>query len=1318
MIKKKLLTTLVYSLITLLAFSQNSLPERYNAYAVDIIYASDDKSYLQRNSQSEITEGLNGQTARLTSKGGSFSYKMKAEDNTPQLLVVQYSGNNAARKGEKLLFNISVNNTLLYTEGLNRNRRGLFEIVYPIPASALEGKNSATVTFESYDKDASVGEIYAVAIVRQKTETGLFTDPQNWQGLTKDRTCASNGTFIYTEPNAPRHPYTDNSVIDLLSYYGLELNLKLTGVESIPAEVIVSSRPLKEESLDRRGNSLDTRKALFTLQKQKNGNCTLLVPFSVFDTPQASQSTIRRIKSIAVRLNGKQNGKVKLLSARLLEGNSVKATAEVYSKPAEAGETVVYPVSVTNCETTAQTVRFSIQKYGWEAFPTKTEPAQLELKPGETRQIELHVTVPPGVPAGGREKQTLQILPSANPTAVQTITFTTLRGMPHPFTIHTAEGWDEVREKANKYDWASDRKERYIQDARRWTAPSRPPYAVNGDGNPYLCATNNEIGLMNNATAWQLTRDIEYAQKVKQFLLMISDYQTGFPLTLKASNQASVQEGHFFQHLAQAYDLISDAEILSQKERAQIEHTFRLYIDIFLRYKTTGGANWAVSQLTGVLFCALAIQDFNLVDEVLYAPSCLLDKFRTYTMPDGWWYECTVSYNLWVASEYIQIGLALNPFGYSLLTEKFPVDYNLTPEYDKVGANERADQRNLHHGHSFRVRGPIHQPFVTIKMMSDALLPFLDYRGWIFGINDATEREVGGDSFEMAYYAFRDPRYAAFIRMTPKRNDLIYGVPELPDVTPDEVRGAYADNAGALMLRSTQENSREKIQAVLKYGTHGGYHGHFDRTALLSLMRYGRSFYNPEMVWYSYAPYMYNFYVQTSISKNMVTVDLKQQEADASERTLFHTGDLFQAGCVEGTAAWSYPAYGGLRSSMRGPRNFKEKTEWEARYFPIPEEHPNFGVQTGFTEPVFQRRLMVVTDDYVVLADYDKSTEDKEHRFDLLFQIKGLQSLTAETKEFAYHTPQLGTDPLSAAPLVTDINHYSVSGTMKAGFLTKFGREADNRGTRISGEAGNLYMDVYNAWPNTTRTVYTGRAPEDHGTQRTLEYTVRGDDKILANGKFGAWILGEGKVDVDLTGVKTLTLSSSIANRGKDKTLFWAEAVIETQEGKTIPLSELPAVKTNVQENPYGNTKDYADGRINISGENYSWGLPAEPAKTGIDTPAEYTFDLSGLQAVRLKTVIGGDYPLGNEDERRITLGVRTDASQARFLTVVEPYEATNMVQSVTARSADELIVLLKDGREHRLYFSGMEGDKNTLAVKLEEWKENKLIREEMTKGQ
>lgn len=1244
------------------------------------------------------------------------TFQLKTSGTDPQLLVVQYSGEDKPEKGKKFLFNISVNGILLYTEGLNRNCHGLFEVVYPIPDSALQGKSSALVRFDAYDETASVGKIYDISIVRQKLETGIFTDRKNWQGLAKDWTCPSDSTFIYTEPDGPQHPYVNQSVIDLMSYYALEVNLKMIGADNIPVEVFASAKNLKVGTDLNKENIYDTRRARFTLQRQKNGECRLLIPFSVFDTPKASQTTIRRIKSIAFHLSGERGGKVKLLSTRLLEGNSVKTTADCYSRPGEPGDTIVYPVTVTNCEPTSQSVYFSIQKYGWEAFPVIVEPTQLELASGETRKVNVHVIVPPGIPAGGREKQTLQILPSANPSAVRTLTFTTLRSMPHPFTIHTAEGWDEVRRKAGTYDWAKDRKERYIQDAKAWIVPLRPPYVVNGDGIPYLCATTHEHGLMNNAIAWQLTRSPEYARKVKQFLLMISDYQNGFPLTRKASHQSSVQEGHFFQHLAQAYDLIQDAGILTDAECAQIEYTFRLYIDLFLRYKSTGGANWAVSQLTGVFFCALAIQDFQLVDEVLYAPSCLMDKFRTYTMPDGWWYECTVSYNLWVASEYVQIGLALNPFGYSLLTEKFPVDYNLTPEYDKVGANEDADRRNLHHGHSFRIRGPIHQPYVTIKMMSDALLPFLDYRGWIFGINDATEREVGGDSFEMAYYAFRDLRYAAFIRMTPKRNDLIYGVPELPDAEPVEVRGAYADNAGALMLRSTQKDAREKIQAVLKYGTHGGYHGHFDRTGLLSLMRYGRSFYNPEMVWYSYAPYMYNFYVQTSLSKNMVTVDLKQQEADDSERTLFHTGDLFQAGCVEGTAAWSYPAYGGLRHSMKGPRDFKEKTEWEARYFPIPDKHPDFGVLTGFTEPIFQRRLMVVTDDYVVLADYDKSTENKQHRFDLLFQVKGLLGLAADHKEHTSHTAQLGTDPLSVAPLVTDVNHYSVTGTLKASFLTKFGPDADNRGTRISGEPGNLYMDIYNAWPNTQRTAFTGRAPEDHGTQRPLQYAVRGDGKTLAEGKFGAWILGEGRVDVDVTGVKKLTLSSATPNKNRAGTLFWGEAVLETKDGKTIRLADLPSIKNNVQDNPFGLTKDYADGRINISGENCAWGLPAEPVNAGAETPAEYAFDLSNLQATRLKTVIGGDYPLGDEAERRITFGVRTDAPQARFLTVIEPYEKESLVQSVTASSADELIVKLKDGREHCLYFFGMEDEGNKFGVKVQEWKEGRLVREEKTK--
>lgn len=162
------------------------------------------------------------------------TFQLKTSGTDPQLLVVQYSGEDKPEKGKKFLFNISVNGTLLYTEGLNRNRHGLFEIVYPIPDSVLQGKSSALVRFEAYDETASVGKIYDVSIVRQKLETGIFTDRKNWQGLAKDWTCSSDGTFIYTEPDGPQHPYVNQSVIDLMSYYALEVNLKLTGVGNIP----------------------------------------------------------------------------------------------------------------------------------------------------------------------------------------------------------------------------------------------------------------------------------------------------------------------------------------------------------------------------------------------------------------------------------------------------------------------------------------------------------------------------------------------------------------------------------------------------------------------------------------------------------------------------------------------------------------------------------------------------------------------------------------------------------------------------------------------------------------------------------------------------------------------------------------------------------------------------------------------------------------------------------------------------------------------------------------------------------------------------
>jgi hypothetical protein len=520
------------------------------------------------------------------------------------------------------------------------------------------------------------------------------------------------------------------------------------------------------------------------------------------------------------------------------------------------------------------------------------------------------------------------------------------------------------------------------------------------------------------------------------------------------------------------------------------------------------------------------------------------------------------------------------------------------------------------------------------------------------------------------------------------------------------------------MLRSQtpERPQREQIQAVLKYGTHGGYHGHFDRAALLSLMRYGRSFYNPEMVWYSYPNFMYAFYVQTSISKNMVTVDKKQQEPVESRRLLFYPGRAFQAGAVETHARWSEAPYGGLvyqRSLYDQERTFADKTWGEGRSVPIPASPPKYGSVGEYSEPILQRRLLIVTDDYIVLADYLKG--DKEHMFDCLFQIKGFQGLDAPEQSFIGHDDQWKADPVSAAQFVTDCDRYAVHGPTKASFHTRFGPGADNAGTRIHGEDGDLKLDVYSLWPR-EKEITIGTVPENHGVARRLFYVVRGDGRTLAEGRFGAWILGRDRIDVPLEGLHTLELETRTPfmdpRRKWPKTLFWGDARIVTADGEEIPLDGLNPHLENIALSPEAG-KDYYGGPIKIMGRRVAHAFPGQPEAP--EHPGVIRIDLEGLDAVRFQADLGGDYPPGDEDERRKTYAVTTKGTEARFLTVVEPYEDQPIVRSAWADGPDRVYVELVDGRVQELGIGALDGDGDDVGVTLTERKEGMLLRNEST---
>lgn len=958
-------------------------------------------------------------------------------------------------------------------------------------------------------------------------------------------------------------------------------------------------------------------------------------------------------------------------------------------------------------------------------MPATVEPKFLTLAPGASETVTVRVQAPKHLPAGAQETQVLLATPqNGKPESME---FITLRRVPFPFLVHDAKGWEEVQSKVGKYEWAKKEQTKIVAEADKFVVPevSKGDAAKSTDPlkTPALFNTYIEQKMFPAAVAWKLTGDKKYAEKVAEFLRRFASPKDGYPTTLHAVKGDIPQEGGSILAFARAYDMIQDAGVLSAEDKANIEEAFRIFVRLQVDGLAGSGgiSNWSVFNICPAAQCALLLHDMASFNTLMYETNGVVDHLRYGTMDDGWWYEMSIGYNLGCAEEMTSLGLAARPFGIDFLEAKFPA--SLT---QKVGLR-RFEFTNFG-GMAFGKFGPVKTPWVSVKKMWDGILSYPDYRSVIFGIGDSHDTKVSGGRFETAYYAYRDPAYVPIIKQGGER-DLIFGVPELPEVdTAPYSTTARSDNAGVAVLRSQTKGRepREQIQAVLKYGTHGSYHGHFDRLALNALMRYGRSFWNPETSWYGYGHFMYKMWVQPSVSHNMVVVDGKMQEPTGSEALVFHAGDLMQVIGVENTAHWSNPPFLGGYDEQAA-----KIATGDVSYMPTPTDAPTKGEVTGFTGPVRGRRLMIVTDDYVVLADDFRGEE--EHQFDNMFQLRGARLENADKAKSLGRDPQLDTNPLSSGQFITDVHRYAITAPAVVRSETKFpGTDASGKewkgenwntgGYNDQSEPGILKVDEYVLWPKEAELLIGRYAESWWPTHKKLEYAVQGDGKTLASGVFGPWILGSGTVDVDVKGLGKLQLSTAVSSRRDNKgnlppsqgTIFWGDARLVTADGKEVPLSQLKTVETNVLPNPgAAQGKDYSGGPIVIAGIPHENAVAAEPIDT--KQPAVITLDLAGLNATRFKASVGGDWAIGNEDQLRKTVSVRTRGKSAQFLTLLEPYEEKSAIKSAIATGPDALRVELTDGRVQEIKISGLDADRKDVGVQITETKDGKVIRSETT---
>ncbi len=1131
-------------------------------------------------------------------------------------------------------------------------------------------------------------------------------DFSDWKGISKIKknvaTIKTGKTISYQYVNQNREypglmrDYFGDAA-DWSEFAGVSFDIYLE--KEAVAELIFT---LKVDKLDiNELNAVSTAK----LKIVGKGWQSVYIPWQLLDVNIGQKmATLQAIKDVEITINSKENKTFQIQNIYLTKGEYVSLVSKIQGKSAKAGSTVFYDLEVGNTTNKKQGIQLISENEGWESMQTTIVPKSFSLKPGEIKTCKVEVFIPKYLPKGIRETQVIKAISNGKGSATKTLKFITAVAIPTPNIVFTTDKWQEVKDKITNYDWAKEGLADYERMATNWKVPEGKMFSKENQRQPIF---HKGIGddVYNCAIAYQLTKKEAYVKKCLAMFRRLVNLENGYPVTLRGGGDSFVAEGGFFQGVARAYDLIRDSELVTPEDHQLIATTFRIFIERTIKGNTRGGiSNWNVAELTGALYCALNLQDWDLIDSLLNSPSGIYQQMTHGIMSDGWWYECAVGYNLWVASEFSEIAIALKPWGINLADRQFSIGttahFSLNPSRRTAGL----------HGMDFKKWGTLKKNNIGIKDMWDAVIPFLDYRSVLPAVNDAKEDLVTGKPYELAYYLYRDPEYAAVINRGEKR-DLLYGVPDLPAVTSEKMKAsAFADNIGLVQLRTQTKDrpQREQIQAALHYGSHGGHHGHFDRMNFISMMRYGRSFYNPEMFWYGYSTYLYKFLVQTSINKNMVVVDQKMQEPKESFRTFYFNGKMMQATAVETISRWSYPPYGGMTYESQKNKSFADKVWKDSRSIEIPENAPEYGTVTDFTEPIKQRRLMIMMDDYVVLVDYLKA--DKQHTFDWLMQIKGFKEVAVDKKRFLRHDNQMNTDPLGSAQFITDVNWYETTGTSRTSFEMCWGEDCDNEGARMPfSEEGPLKIDVFNAWPKENE-IMIGTAPESFGVNKKVWYNVKADDKTIEKDSTGAWILGSKLIDKNIEGIKKLVLTTKTESRARNNTIFWGNASVVLKNGKEVYVSSLPITYNNILK-PKTKGLDYYNGPIKIAGEPMDQSTPGMPANK--NEAGSITVDLSGLEVVRFKAKIGGDFPLGNETQRRKTMAVRQEGDAARYLSVIEPFENKSFIKKVTAKNENELTVELIDGRVQEITISELEKDSRKIKVVVKEYLKGKLIREE-----
>lgn len=731
------------------------------------------------------------------------------------------------------------------------------------------------------------------------------------------------------------------------------------------------------------------------------GSHRVEIPFGQFAYRQMTGAFLKYLDGISVKVLG--GGPLVLKSIAADTMGDFAAGAKGCSKTGETGEWVTYTLLLSNKSPGKMLVNVHQSLYGMECLPTEYEP-YVVLEGNESREYTVKVQVTEDIPPGGLEKSRFLLVPEGRGSQGREVLFQTSKRRPHPYLFMKERDWQRRKAAiASRESLRETFRREYVEAADAWEVPT----AYQGEDHVYPAYSQN--GLFAAAVAWKVTGEDGYLQKAMEFFQGFLEEERGYLATrrsyfvfveskkeyargdfkvCRAQSGGWVQEAEFFIRLSMAYDLLY--EKFTPGQHRQMERCLRNYM-AFASWRLTDGDgnNFQVAESGAGLLAAMVLQDREWIDRFLEGYNGVTDLLSAVLLDDGMYFEQASGYVRLAGELFFDIANAAENFGISLKDRKVPASFDRNILHAPWAMRETwAEDGKPFLGMSFRRFERFTRTARCLKDYFDCTARLLTERGIMFSVNDSNEQSFG-KLYQKAYYLYGDSLYRKIGERASEPETLL--VREEEEGHEPGRDSQLLSGAGFGILRE------EGCQAVLKFGVHGGYHGHYDRLSLASFLKDNKTFHNNEYAWYGYDSFLFKMWVQTSMAHNMTVVDGRMQKPSPCECIYFAVGEAveangpersterFSAVCAQTMTEWMDPPYGGQTPY---PLGFpEEKCEKEGRFILMPERAREQGAIGDFSEPVFQRRLLILFHGYCVVWDYLEG--QGEHRYDCLYHPVG-----------------------------------------------------------------------------------------------------------------------------------------------------------------------------------------------------------------------------------------------------------------------------------------------------------------------------------------